>query len=138
MRDNPCDGDLSQALKNLSARKTMDQGGYGALEDGEGSFRDILQEQGRGRFAGTGKARAKTEDVTERLIGEYEARLQTEPDNLKIMRSLAELYTQKKAVRQGAGNLRAHQKFRHGQRPVARSAPSPTPWSNGSTIRSRN
>ena len=38
----------------------------------------------------------KTEDVTERLIGEYEARLHTEPDNLKLVRSLAELYTQKK------------------------------------------
>ncbi len=38
----------------------------------------------------------KTEDTTERLIGEYEARLKTEPDNLKLVRSLAELYTQKK------------------------------------------
>jgi tetratricopeptide (TPR) repeat protein len=37
----------------------------------------------------------KTEDTTERLIGEYEARLQTEPANLKLVRSLAELYTQK-------------------------------------------
>jgi tetratricopeptide (TPR) repeat protein len=38
----------------------------------------------------------KTEDVTERLIGEYEARLQTEPTNLKLVRQLAELYAQKK------------------------------------------
>ena len=38
----------------------------------------------------------KSEDVTERLIGEYEERLQTEPNNLKLVRSLAELYTQKK------------------------------------------
>jgi tetratricopeptide (TPR) repeat protein len=37
----------------------------------------------------------KTEDVALRLIDEYEARLQTEPDNLKLLRSLAELYTQK-------------------------------------------
>jgi len=34
--------------------------------------------------------------VAERLIGEYEARLQTEPNNLKLVRQLAELYTQKK------------------------------------------
>ena len=32
LRENPNDGELSKALKNLSARKTMDQGGYGALE----------------------------------------------------------------------------------------------------------
>ena len=37
----------------------------------------------------------KSEDVTQRLIGEYESRLQNEPDNLKMIRSLAELYTQK-------------------------------------------
>jgi tetratricopeptide (TPR) repeat protein len=34
--------------------------------------------------------------VAERLIGEYEARLQTEPNNLKLVRQLAELYAQKK------------------------------------------
>jgi len=38
----------------------------------------------------------KSEDVTERLIGEDEARLKTEPNNLKVVRRLAELYTQKK------------------------------------------
>jgi tetratricopeptide (TPR) repeat protein len=38
----------------------------------------------------------KTEDVTERLIQECEIRLKTEPDNLRLIRSLAELYTQKK------------------------------------------
>ncbi len=40
-------------------------------------------------------ASQKSEDTAERLIGEYEARLAAEPDNLKMMRSLAELYTQK-------------------------------------------
>ncbi len=57
LRDNPSDGDLKQALKNLSARKTLDQGGYGALEGGGGSYRDILKEQNRGRLARTGKTR---------------------------------------------------------------------------------
>jgi hypothetical protein len=49
---------LNQALKNLSARKTLDEGGYGALEGGEGSYRDILKTKG-GRVARTGKARRK-------------------------------------------------------------------------------
>ena len=96
LRDNPNDGDLSQALKNLSARKTLDQGGYGALEDGGGSYRDILRNKTEAASLEQEKRVVKTEDVTERLIGEYEARLHTEPDNLKLVRSLAELYTQKK------------------------------------------
>jgi tetratricopeptide (TPR) repeat protein len=96
LRDNPQDGDLNKALKNLSARKTMDQGGYGALEKGGGSFRDILKNKAEANSLEQQNRVVKTEDVTERLIAEYEARLKTEPGNLKLTRSLAELYTQKK------------------------------------------
>ena len=32
MREIPGDGELRDALKDLSARKTLDEGGYGALE----------------------------------------------------------------------------------------------------------
>jgi len=96
LRDNPQDGDLSKALKNLSARKTMDEGGYGALESGEGSYRDILKDKKESASLEQEKRVVKTEDTTERLIGEYEMRLETEPHNLKLVRSLAELYTQKK------------------------------------------
>jgi tetratricopeptide (TPR) repeat protein len=96
LRENPSDGELNQALKNLSARKTLDQGGYNALEGGEGSYRDILRNKNEAASLEQEKRVVKSEDVTERLIGEYEARLQTEPDNLKLVRSLAELYTQKK------------------------------------------
>jgi tetratricopeptide (TPR) repeat protein len=96
LRDNPSDGDLNQALKNLSARKTLDQGGYSALEDGTGSYRDILKDKKESASLEQEKRVVKTEDTTERLIGEYEARLHTEPGNLKLVRSLAELYAQKK------------------------------------------
>jgi tetratricopeptide (TPR) repeat protein len=96
LRDNPNDGELNQALKNLSARKTLDQGGYSALEDGSGSFRDILKNKEEAVSLEQEKRTQKTEDVTERLIGEYETRLQTEPANLKLLRQLAELYTEKK------------------------------------------
>src|SRR5579859_5038893 len=39
-RDHPANGELNQALKDLSARKTLDEGGYAALEGGKGSYRD--------------------------------------------------------------------------------------------------
>jgi tetratricopeptide (TPR) repeat protein len=96
LRETPNDGELNQALKDLSARKTLDQGGYAALEGGQGSYRDILKDKKEAASLEQEKRVVKAEDVTERLIGEYEARLQTESNNLKLTRSLAELYTQKK------------------------------------------
>ncbi|HXE42128.1 MAG TPA: hypothetical protein VN516_03800, partial [Candidatus Baltobacteraceae bacterium] len=96
LRDNPNDGELKMALKDLSARKTLDEGGYGALEGGGGSYRDILRNKDEAVSLEQEKRVEKAADVTERLIGEYEARLQTESNNLKLLRSLAELYTQKK------------------------------------------
>jgi tetratricopeptide (TPR) repeat protein len=90
------DPDLAQAQKNLSARKTMDEGGYTALAGGEGSYRDILKNKEEAVTLEQANRVQKTEDTTARLIKEYEERLAAEPDNTKMMRSLAELYTEKK------------------------------------------
>src|SRR5215471_2668159 len=95
-RANPTDNDLSQALKDLSARKTMDEGGYDSLADGTGSYRDILKNEAEAKSLEQQNRVEKSEDVTERLIREYESRIKTEPNNLKLVRSLAELYAQKK------------------------------------------
>ena len=95
IRTTPYDPELQQAQKNLSAHKTLDEGGYNALEGGEGSYRDVLRNKEEAVSLEQEARVQKTEDVAERLIGEYEARLQAEPGNLKIVRSLAELYTQK-------------------------------------------
>jgi tetratricopeptide (TPR) repeat protein len=92
----PGDADVAQALKNISAKRTMDEGGYGALAGGEGSYRDILKNEKEAvTLEQEGKVQ-KTEDNADRLIAEYESRIKTEPDNLKLARSLAEIYTQKK------------------------------------------
>jgi tetratricopeptide (TPR) repeat protein len=95
-RSFPTDNELAQALKDLSARKTLDEGGYDALADGSGSYRDILANKEQAVSLEQEQRQVKTEDVAERLINEYETRLKTEPQNLKLLRSLAELYTQKK------------------------------------------
>ena len=92
----PTDQDLGQALKNISARKTMVKGGYEALADGTGSYRDILKDKEEAVALEQQQRQVKTEDTAERLIQEYEARLKTEPKNLKLLRDLADLYTQKK------------------------------------------
>ncbi len=99
----PGDGGLNGALKDLSARKTMSEGGYGALEGGGGSFRDILKDKNEATKLEQEKRVEKSEDVTERLIREYEERMKTEPNNLKIVRSLAELYSSRKQFEQALG-----------------------------------
>ncbi|SPE51749.1 Tetratricopeptide domain protein [Verrucomicrobia bacterium] len=95
-RSFPTDAELGSALKDLSARKTMVQGGYAKLADGSGSYRDILANKEEAVSLEQQNRQVKTEDITEKLIKEYEARLKTEPDNLKLLRSLGEMYTSKK------------------------------------------
>ena len=99
----PHDNELAQAHKDLSARKTLDEGGYEALADGSGSYRDILKNKEEAVSLEQQARQVKTEDVAERLIAEYEARLRTEPKNLKLLRQLAELYTQKKQFDRALG-----------------------------------
>ena len=93
-RSLPGDADVAQALKNVSAKRTMDEGGYGALAGGEGSYRDILKNEQEAVTLEQESKVQKTRDNTQRLIAEYESRIKTEPGNLKLIRSLAELYTQ--------------------------------------------
>jgi tetratricopeptide (TPR) repeat protein len=93
---NPGDNELAQALKNLSARKTLDEGGYENLADGQGSYRDILKDKAEAVSLEQQNRQVITEDTASRLIQEYEGRLQTEPGNLRLLRNLAELYTEKK------------------------------------------
>jgi tetratricopeptide (TPR) repeat protein len=96
LRANPNDAEVAQSLKNLTAVRTMDEGGYGALASGEGSYRDVLKDKDEAVALEQEKRQVKTEDVADRLIQEYEDRLKTEPRNLKVLRNVAELYAQKK------------------------------------------
>lgn len=96
LRNSPGDNELAQALKNLSARKTLDEGGYEALADGSGSYRDILKDKKEAEALEQENRQVRNEDTVERLIREYEARLAREPNNLKIVKDLGQLHTQKK------------------------------------------
>jgi len=92
----PEDNDLAQALKDISARKTMDEGGYDELAGGKGSYRDILKDKAQAISLEQEKRVEKAEDVTQRLINEYETRLKNEPNNLKLVRELAQMYAERK------------------------------------------
>jgi tetratricopeptide (TPR) repeat protein len=96
MRAYPQKGEISAALKNLSARKTLDEGGYEALADGSGSYRDILKNKDEAVKLEQESRSIKSDDVAQNLIAEYEGRLVKEPGNMKLVRNVAELYAQKK------------------------------------------
>ena len=102
-RSMPGDQEVAQALKNVSAKRTLKEGGYDALAGGQGSYRDILKDEKEATSLEQEQRVQKTEDVAERLIAEYETRLKTETDNLRLVRQLAELYTQKKEFDKALG-----------------------------------
>ena len=94
-RAHPHDQNITQALKNVVAKRTMVEGGYEALSSGEGSYRDILKDKAEAASLEQEKREVKEEDVAERLIQEKDARLAKEPNNVKLMREIAELHAQK-------------------------------------------
>jgi tetratricopeptide (TPR) repeat protein len=95
VRASGYDQDLLQLQKNLSAHKTMKDGGYDQAGTGGASFRDMLKNKDEAVALEQENKVQKSEDQAARLISEYEARLPKEPENFKMLRSLAELYTQK-------------------------------------------
>jgi len=96
IRQHPTNMSLNDELKDISARKTLVEGGYEAMVESGGSFRDALKSREESIALEQENRQVKTDDVAQNLINEYEARLINEPANTKLIRSLAELYTQKK------------------------------------------
>ncbi len=96
MRLHPNDLRLVQELKDISAKKTLEEGGYEALAGGQGSYRDILKDKDRAVAMEQEGRQIKGEDEAARMITEIEGKLAKEPDNLKLLRTVAELYDQQK------------------------------------------
>ncbi len=89
---DPHDAGLNEKLKNILANRTLSEGGYEALSDGSGSYRDILRDKDQAVLLEQEQRTVKDEDVAARLIVDYEARLATEGNNLKLLRDIASLY----------------------------------------------
>ncbi len=96
LRQRPNDPEALQLLKNVAARQTLKEGGYEAVVESGGSYRDLLRNKEEAAQLEQENRAVKSDDVAGRLIGDYEARLAAEPKNLKVLRNLAELHTQKK------------------------------------------
>ena len=68
MRLHPHRPLLVQELKDISAKKTLNEGGYEALASGTGSYRDILKNKDEAVALEQAGRQVKTEDVTQRMI----------------------------------------------------------------------
>jgi len=92
---HPADGEINQKLKDISARKSLDEGGYGALASGKGSYRDVLKDKDETVRIEQQNRQVKTGDTGDELLKDYQNRIKTDPNNLKILRNMAEIYAQK-------------------------------------------
>jgi tetratricopeptide (TPR) repeat protein len=95
LRAKPLDAEVAQHLKNYSARRTLDEGGYEKVATGEASYRDLLKDKDQAVSLEQEKREVKSDEVAERLIAENEARLTREPNNLKLLRDTASLHIQR-------------------------------------------
>ena len=94
MRLYPGDGSVNQAYKQLAATRTLQEGGYEAIADGKGTYRDILKDKDQTLSLEQENRQVKSEDVAVKLIEEYKERLRQDSSNLKLARQLADLYLQ--------------------------------------------
>ena len=74
----------------------MAQGGYDMVTAGEADYRAVLKDEAEAILLEQENRRSEQESTAESLIREYEGRLKDDPENLKLIRSLAELYNRKK------------------------------------------
>ena len=93
---HPQDLEVLQLSKNMTARVTMAQGGYDKVTAGEADYRAVLKDEAEAILLEQENRRSEQESTAESLIREYEGRMKDDPENLKLIRSLAELYNRKK------------------------------------------
>ncbi len=89
---DPHDPRLNEKLKNLLANRTLSEGGYDQLASGTGSYRDILRDKEQAVVLEQEQRSVKDVDTAGRIIRDYESRLASEGNNLKLLRDLAGLH----------------------------------------------
>lgn len=93
--EHPRDPELHQAYKDASAKHTMREGKYDSAESGDGSYRDSLRDKDQAVRLEQEQRQVKTDDVADQLIEDLLGQLETNPENIKVLQKIAELYTQK-------------------------------------------
>jgi tetratricopeptide (TPR) repeat protein len=89
---HPNDVKLAEAAKNISANRTLSEGGYEELADGEGSYRDILKDEAEAVTLEQEARVHRGEDANQRLLAQYEQQLAADPNNLKALQAIAQIH----------------------------------------------
>lgn len=90
------DTEVANLLKNLSANKTLQEGGYEALADGKGSYRDILKNKDEAVALEQENKQVRSIEQTLKLLDEAVDKLREDPSNFQQARVVADLYAQAK------------------------------------------
>ncbi len=96
MRHHPNDPHLNEMAKNISASRTLSEGGYQHLADGTGSFRQALKNKDEATRLEQESRITKDAAQARNLIEQYVTHLATDPGNVKLLRNIAELHTQQR------------------------------------------
>ena len=92
----PEDMALNDLLKEVSAQRTLQEGGYEQLGQEESSYRQVLKDEKEAQILEKEERHYRDADTQAQLLAEYEARLEKEPQNLRLLRAIAELYAERK------------------------------------------
>lgn len=80
----PDDPEIAQTLKNTVAKRTMADGGYEGLEDGQGSYRTILKDEQESIALEQGDRLVKDEETARSLLDELRSRLEDDGENIPL------------------------------------------------------
>ena len=92
----PDDQDLQMEAKNISARKTLNRGGYEEARAEGATFRKLIKDVDEAERLEREARMVKDEETANTLLTEYEARLENEPQNTKLIVNIAEIYAAQK------------------------------------------
>ncbi len=114
LQAHPNDLELAQRYKNVAANRTMSEAGYGRLEGGQGSYRDILRDEQQAiELEKTGREQRSGDEVAQG-IALLEARLRQHPGDPQLIRSLADLHVQREQYDQA---IALYRELLSGERP---------------------
>ncbi len=96
LKSSPNDPALQQMLKDLSARRTMAEGGYDSLQSGGGSYRNLLRDQDLAVSIEQEGRSVNSLETSRKLVAENLVKFAAEPDNMKLARTISDLYLSQK------------------------------------------
>lgn len=95
LRATPTDAELQKLYRDLSAKRTMGEGGYDKLADGKGSFRDALKDQDESVKMEQEARGFKDPETLAKLLAEAYDLMAAEP-TIQNVRKAADLYFESK------------------------------------------